>query len=444
MAALLLCSTLDAKYCKPVDLIMTRASGQEATFLNGTWSTEYPIENVNAASLQGSLQFTIMEAIDRKRGYNRCRRKNNVNFIHFYLVTMCQTDAALWWFNKEGRRAPYGPTSDGASKDSFSSGEFGYFLSFDQGSCHHENTFCHYLIGNNQRPRLGPYIGMQRVGTDPRNPTRQSYWYSLPGYCPLHKWKNKIKGCDNDTPSGRCPEGTIPDGDSCTWSYQMLRQVNLDHMVGITSILNNQTGKNFTNHWEFCKAGFVEFERNRSNHMVDGLPFWEKPLDFDANEERVAKMMEFYAQDERNIPIPSAKSLEASNPRCYQSRPGCIWGNRETCQRDQQMLCVHSGHSKITRTADKFPIHKLEKVPFPKPSPEPTPTPSPMEPPSPLEPPSPSPLISPKPMNVPSPTSGTSDELEPPGRTDDDDTSSAERIFCIPSLFLLALIYSIN
>lgn len=313
---------------------------------------------------------------------------------------MCQTDAALWWFNKEGRRAPYGPKADSESGDTYSLGEFGYFISFDDGACHDENTFCHYLIGNQKRPKLGPYIGMQNVSSDPRNPTRQSYWYSLPGYCPMHKWGKKNKGCDNKTPSGRCPEGMIPDGDRCTWSYQMLGQVNLDDMVGITSIENNQTEKNFTGHYEYCKAGFVEFERNSSYHMVDGLSFWEDPLDLEANEARVSKMMAFYAQDERNIALPSVKTLEALNPRCFQSRPGCHWGNQETCRRNEEMLCVDctSRTCAAASDLDKFPIEKLEKVPFKS---DDTPRPS-------IAPITPSPSKNPQdPPKAPAPTSKT-------------------------------------
>lgn len=66
LLAFVIAIAVEAKYCQPVDLIMTRASGQEATFANGTWTTEYPLDSVNAASLQGALQFIIMETIDKK------------------------------------------------------------------------------------------------------------------------------------------------------------------------------------------------------------------------------------------------------------------------------------------------------------------------------------------------------------------------------------------
>ena len=64
-----------------------------------------------------------------------------VNFIHFNRMTMSQTDLALLWFNREGQEAPYGQKGDAESQTSYSMGECSYFLSFDNGACHHERTF---------------------------------------------------------------------------------------------------------------------------------------------------------------------------------------------------------------------------------------------------------------------------------------------------------------
>lgn len=346
---------------------MTRASGASGTFENGKWSTPYGLSNVNTASVNGALKYIISETIDLHTGYTNdtidgCHRKNWVNYIHFYKFTICNTDEALWWFNY--RKAGYGGVKEG-----YELGEYGQFVTFDEGHCH-DSVFCDFFHGERNRPTLGSYIGWQDNTNDVRNPTDGAYWYSIPGECPQEKWVSKSESCKVKQPSGQCPEGMIPDGSTCTWSYEMLGQVVLDDLVGITSIKNAKTGRNFTNSTEYCMAGKVEFERNRkTNDFVRGLSFWKKPLDRKANRGRIEKLLNFYTKSSENIPLPSA--LTQSNPRCYTSTPHCFERGQETCTRDTEQLCVpcedmKGGCSSVVDRNAAFNPQALSKVKVPK------------------------------------------------------------------------------
>lgn len=360
-------SSVDAGACKPVDMIMTRASGTKAEFENGTWSTGYGLSSVNTASLYGALKFVIAEAIDIDTGYTNdtdvgCHRKSKVNYIHFYKFTICNPDDALWWYNY--REDGYG------GDEAYGLGEYGHFVTFDGGECHH-SKHCEYFHGENSHVKLGPYVGWQDNTNDPRNPTDESYWYSLPGECPNKPWKSKSGDCKAKQKSGLCPAGVVPDGETCTWSYEMLGQVVLDDLVGITNLINPSTGLSFTNSSEFCLAGEIEFKRDpKTNDFVQGLDFWKDPLDRKANKERVDALLEYYIQDPDNKPLPLTSDITKTNPRCFSSAPKCFLAGKETCTRDIEQLCVscdkvEGGCAAVTNPKDAFDASLLSKVELP-------------------------------------------------------------------------------
>ena len=367
-------NTADAGECKPVKVIMTRASGSPAMFdaTNSTWSTKYGLSTVNTGSLQCSLKYVITETIDAESGYSdNCERKNGVSFIHFYEFTICNPDEALWWFN------PTRPGGFGGDSAEYNYGEFGQYLTMDGGQCHDgeaegDGEYCNSLHGQGTSPDLGPFVGWQDNSADTRNPTDNCYWYSLPGECPLYTWNEKKEECSAAELSGQCPKGKVPDGETCTWSYTMLGQVSIDELAGITEIANQETGENFKDNIEYCKAGNKEFLRDPSSFKFEeGLDFWKDPLDKEANAARIVTLLEVYAAGENNIAIPAA-----SNPRCYESVPGCFVNGEETCTRDSDQLCVPcddveggcTGEVTIARafdtTALKEPLEQSEESGF--------------------------------------------------------------------------------
>lgn len=322
-------------------LLMTRASGSEASYnaSTNTWATAYPLSSVNTANMAGALKYVLTETIDYDTGVTNttddgCSRKNGVQYIHFYEFTICNPDNALWWFNyREG-----GSWNDSAS---YNEGEYGKYVTFDSGKCH-GSPYCRTFHGDSGAPKLGPFVGFQDVSTDDRNPTVGAYWYSLPGECPEEEWgSTKTDECIAEEPSGRCEDGTEPDGETCTWAYEMMGQVNLDDLVGITALTNPNTGTTYSNFSEYCLDGNKEFVRNNDTfEFVSGLDFWKDPKTEVGNTKRYDELLVKYADGADNKPLPSVATYKTSNPRCYTSCPDCFESNAETCERDDSMYCA--------------------------------------------------------------------------------------------------------
>ena len=302
--------------CKtPVRMVLTRATGSGAKIqADGVFRPEYPLSNVNMANLKGALKYIQTETIDAATGYDgECNRKNKVAFVLFYQVEMCNPDPTIDFFNSNPYRFL----------------EYGHFLTLDQGQCH-GNELCEKLQSN----QLGPFVGFQNVETDPRAPTKEAYWYSLPGECPSLPWGKKTKSCIESNPGGKCPTGIHPNGIDCTWSADFLGQVELDQLIGLRSIKNPSTGKNFQSSVEFCQQNMTEFQRDDETYeFVQGLPFWEDPLNPVRNAQRVEKLIDLYHNRDiypRNIPLPEI----LDNPPCQINLPEC-----QNCHRDESQQC---------------------------------------------------------------------------------------------------------
>ncbi|POM59775.1 hypothetical protein PHPALM_31445 [Phytophthora palmivora] len=148
-----------------------------------------------------------------------------------------------------------------------------------------------------------------------------------------------------------CALGVEPDGETCTFSYEVLGYIPLDDVVGITSIVNPDTGLTYANYSEFCQAGGVEFSVIVSGDEVtwlDGLEFWTNPGDSEANADRAEKLVSAYsALVEKNAvtidggvmrPLPSVSSLTGANPPCYENSLLCA---------DAEFGCKRSYRSQI-------------------------------------------------------------------------------------------------
>lgn len=322
-----LVASVQAQACKPIKVVMTRASGASAVYHNDTGRLEprFPPSSVNMASVEGALKYVQSETIDHVTGYAQCRRKNDVAFIHFYEVEFCNSDESIKKFQQQFQ-------------------EYGFFLTMDAGACH-DNKYCSNLVKSGN-PYMGPFVGFQDQTGDPRAPAKESYWYSLPGECPLKEWGQKSDECIENEPSGSCPEGMTPDGISCTWTAKLLGQVNLDELVGIKDIVNDATGSPFENSVEYCQAGNIEFRRHPQTYdFIEGLDFWRNPIDREANAQRVQKLLEMYNDVNRNphnIAIPNV----SGNPKCYETVRICGDGKEpltRRCVRNSAQYCVPCG-----------------------------------------------------------------------------------------------------
>jgi len=151
----------------------------------------------------------------------------------------------------------------------------------------------------------------------------------------MKSWQEADDKCTTLLPNKVCDDPKDVDGKNCTYSYEILGQVSLDALVGITPEYKNYTA--------FCEAGNVEFERYDNYSMKEGLDFWKDPLNETANAERIQKLMEFYdnkTANPNNKPLPeeTLKNMPLKgNPGCYENIRSCT--NKDKCVRDDTGVC---------------------------------------------------------------------------------------------------------
>lgn len=349
----------DAAYsCTPFKVLMTRAVGTKAKMVTDSstgktvFSPEFELNNVDLASISGSLKFVITETIDYDSGIDKvnCQRKNNVNYIDFYVFTVCNPANSTWWYSPL-KEVGYGGTPG------YDNHGFGEYLTFDGGLCNPDQPSCARLFGNSSVPKLGQFVGWKDVSTDDRNPTENAYWFSAPGSCPLRPWTAGFGGistakdnaCIAQYPSGRCAPGTTPDGVKCTYQYEFYGEVDISYMSGIKDL-------GYSTYNEFCKAGNKEFVRDPGTfEFVSGLSFWNNTKNQTANAARIVKMLEHYGNSSlypNNKALPSAASINSANPPCYCVSPACT--SSSPCKWNSENVCVSctAGSSGCSSTTD--------------------------------------------------------------------------------------------
>ncbi|KAG3112804.1 hypothetical protein PI124_g6949 [Phytophthora idaei] len=285
------------------------------------------LDTVNMAAVEGALKHVQAECINASVVTN-CKRKNNIQYVVFYQTTLVQPTAAMEY---------YATVTD---EHNFAI-EHCPFMPMDGGQCdpNPDGTFpdvCNQYTGANGQPDLGFCVGGSLQDNEVIAPYPNNYWFSFPNSCPQSRWSDKTGTCRADYTGGMCPLGVDPDGETCTFSYEVLGYIPLDDVVGITSLVNPQTNSNFANYSEFCEAGGVEFSVTVSGDEVtwlDGLDFWTNPGDSAANAERAEKLVTAYSElVEKNAvtsdggvvkPLPTAASLTAINPPCYDNSKVC-------------------------------------------------------------------------------------------------------------------------
>ncbi|KAH7489094.1 hypothetical protein KRP22_012291 [Phytophthora ramorum] len=336
----------DAYHMTPVHMVVARVqsdmpvwSSESDRFLStfaDTTDEQFiaSLDTVNAASVEGALMYVQAEGInyDTRSTEYRCTRKSGMAYIVLYEMAIVQTNETL---------ALYQDTAD--------QNEYGPLVPMDSGRCTPTSTdgssdvfptVCYYFNGTNGEPNIGPFVGaeLKETTTDPRAPYPNNVWYSFPNSCPLESWGDKTDECRATTRHGLCDMDVMPDGVTCTFNYRVLGFLLLDDLVGITSMASSTTGNTYNNFTEFCEDGGVEFEATTDGEWVDGISFWLKPQDEDANAERATKLVEAYSnlttgllkntplQEEtiaRMLPLPTPAELAAENPPCYLNVKKC-------------------------------------------------------------------------------------------------------------------------
>jgi hypothetical protein len=280
------------------------------------------MDTVNTASVEGSLFYVQSEGIDKAvQRQNNCMRKSNMSYIWFYEMQIVQPNYALAEYDMTNPTMEYGP-----------------YASMDNGMCTPTAVApkvllpppCYQFTGLEGKPALGPFVGGEPRTSHPFAKYRDNVWFSYPGSCFTKSFEAKDDKCREGKlfKGGACPYGTKPDGITCTYSYKVLGYIRIDDLVGITSMTNPNTGVAYRDKVDHCKAGQFEYDFEKDEA---GIPFWDNPLDEDANANRTQYMIGYYqtmvSKGEgvfTNMkPLPTEEELAKNNPPCWENTKRC-------------------------------------------------------------------------------------------------------------------------
>ncbi|ETV99881.1 hypothetical protein H310_07916 [Aphanomyces invadans] len=285
------------------------------------------LDTVNLASVEGVLKYVQSEGINQHMlNPASCERKNNMQFIVLYEITLVQPTTALAVFQTDGNLVP----------------EYGPFVAMDGGMCTsvvaHATVLpddCIRMFGSATLPAVGPYVGAGTRSEDPRAPYPNTIWFSYPNSCVMQPWASKTPVCRNAFRAGLCPFGVAPNGINCTFAYTVLGFLRLDDLVGITNLTHSLTRQPYSSYFEFCKDTRgqyqgVEFKAPDGvydNKAVTSLPFWSEPYNPDANRKRAEAVVDMYNARIGTIGAEHMRALPAvaalHNPPCYVNAKQC-------------------------------------------------------------------------------------------------------------------------
>jgi hypothetical protein len=307
----------------PVTVVQARVQGDAPVWNEEAqlWLSEYGdttelaymnnLDTVNTASVEGALMYVQAEGINVNEQSVECHRKNDMQYVVFYELTIVQPTYAIKYY------------------ESHTPQEYGEFVAMDGAKCTDEGSDlsddCKVYYGLDGEMDIGPSVGANLQTSDPRAPYPGNYWFSYPNSCAQELRADKTDECRAEYPGGLCAMGVEPDGSNCTFSYKILGYLNIDDLVGITEL-------GYSNYTEFCEDGGVEFKATNTGSGFDvdeSIAFWEDPGDEDANSERATKMVTMYNELVSNgtsanmEALPSIDTLASANPKCYENSPKC-------------------------------------------------------------------------------------------------------------------------
>ncbi|RHY95147.1 hypothetical protein DYB35_007053 [Aphanomyces astaci] len=330
-----------------------------AVFKTGTntFNEKYvaSLDTVNTASVEGALMYVQSEGIDQAI-VPGCSRKSNMSYVWFYDITIVQPT--------------YGIAEYGSNTAIYP--EYCQFVAMDNGMCTPTagTTLpkeCLQYFGGNGQPNIGPCVGGENRLDNPKAPYDNNVWFSFPNSCFTKPFGAKSDACRAQLKGGLCPLGVVPDGVACTFSYNLLGYVNIDDLVGITS-MTSSAGEKYPNRYAFCQDGGIEY----SSQTGQSLPFWENPTDRSANTARSQKMIQYYGTQVAD-PVkganmkafPDVATLAATNPPCYVNSPLCSsakFGCRRKLLAQLCEVCTVEASDCIKRPAGTPSFPALEKA----------------------------------------------------------------------------------
>jgi hypothetical protein len=315
-------------------------------------------DTVNMAAVEGAFKYVQAECINQDVIKN-CTRKNSIKYIAFYETKIVQPRAAMAYYQND---------TTGATTP-----EHCPFIPMDGGQCTPTNGVfpkeCDQFTGVNGQPKLGFCVGGTLQDNDFLAPYTNNYWFSYPNSCPREVWANKTTECRKQQAGGLCELGVEPDGVTCSFSYKILGYIGLDDVVGITSMVNPLTGKKYTDYYEFCKAGGIEYNVLADSllsllNVVTTIPFWSEPTSRTRNQERVDTLVKKYnalvssnpKTSDGGVmqPLPSIAELTKLNPHCYENNVRCAeaeFGCRRTLFSQICEICTEAADDCVVKPA---------------------------------------------------------------------------------------------
>ncbi|KAI9922720.1 hypothetical protein PsorP6_001486 [Peronosclerospora sorghi] len=309
-------------HMSPVTVVQARVQGDAPVWNTEAkmWLSKYGdttelaymnnLDTVNTASVEGALMYVQAEGINVNEQSVKCQRKNKMQYIVFYQLTIVQPTYGIKYYEKH------------------TPPEYGEFVAMDGAKCTDQGSDlsedCKVYYGLDGQMDIGPMVGANLQTTDPRAPYLHNHWFSYPNSCAQKLREDKTDECRAEYPGGLCPLGVEPNGDNCTFSYTILGFLNLDDLVGITAM-------GYRNYTAFCEDGGIEFKAKNTGSGFDveeSIAFWKNPGDEDANSNRTSVMVKLYntlaANGTSNMtPLPSPEKLTAANPKCYENSQVC-------------------------------------------------------------------------------------------------------------------------
>ncbi|OWZ05663.1 hypothetical protein PHMEG_00022210 [Phytophthora megakarya] len=350
-------------HMKPITVVQARVQGDAPMWSEEAqmWLSKYGdsteaaymnnLDTVNTASVEGALMYVQAEGINVNEQSVKCQRKNNMQYVVFYQLTILQPTYGIKYY------------------ESHSPAEYGEFVAMDGAKCTDEGSDlsedCKVYYGLDGEADIGLMVGSNLQTSDPRAPYPGNYWFSYPNSCAQKLRADKTDECRSEYPGGLCAMGVEPDGDKCTFSYKILGYINIDDLVGITEM-------GYSNYTEFCEDGGVEFKASNTGsgfEVDESLDFWKDPGDEDANSDRTKKMVDMYNELASNgtsanmEPLPSVETLTTANPKCYENNAKCA-SSQNGCSRSLYAqicsVCSSSGDGCDVAPSDfSFPVLTL-------------------------------------------------------------------------------------
>jgi len=262
-------STSEAWNMKPVHSVQARVQSIKPVYneTHKAWVAPYgdsfearymaTMDTVNGASVEGALMYVQAEGINQDVLPPNCWRKSNLTYIWFMDIEIAQSNFSIAEYGEKTNVYP----------------EYCPFVAMDGGMCTPTQGSdippeCKQYAGIDGQPNIGACVGGENRIDDERALYKNNIWFSYPNSCFTQGFAGKNDTCRANEPGGLCPYGVKPDGIKCMFAYTILGYINIDDLVGITSMKSNKTNKNYET--TMISVSMVVLSSKQRRHFLFG------------------------------------------------------------------------------------------------------------------------------------------------------------------------------